>query len=113
MKTNIVQTSSTWLINKNSLESLNRVVTLCNSNVHIYIANVNMNIATIISSNPSVNALHSTAELKTVKKSFSLSSLNTVSRNQFKVILKRSVMKLKAALLNFVILDFICRDQFF
>ena len=40
-KTNTMQTSSTLPINKNSPESLNRVVTLCNSKTHIYIATVN------------------------------------------------------------------------
>jgi hypothetical protein len=49
---------------------------------------------------------------KRLKKKFSLSPLNADRRNQFKVILKWSVMKLKAVLLNFVVLDFICKDQF-
>ena len=33
-KTNTIQTSSTWPINKNSLEGLNRVVTLYNRKIH-------------------------------------------------------------------------------
>jgi hypothetical protein len=68
MKTNTVQTSSTWPINKNSLDSLNLVVTSCSSKIHIYIANV-ISIMKISSGSP-VNALHSLAELKKAKKKF-------------------------------------------
>jgi len=101
MKTNTVQKSSTWPINKNSLESLNRVVTLCNSKIHIYIANVH-SIMTINSSYPSSNDLHSAEDSKRLKN-FSLSPLNVDRKIQVQGHLKTTFKVIHCFTMHFSI----------